>query len=182
MLAYTTALPADTGILLLCIRLCFVQVSADMAKLVEKGVNSFKFFFAYKHEGLMVRDEVGRLCSKPPLLFARLAAHTGLCCSSHAKALGCAVPCCPMLGPQLALQHVSRAAAPVMCSGTPLCVLLLAVGTYGILCCPLSAAQGVCTAVDLLHWSLAAAQCDCAGTDVLHCSLAAAVPLCAATL
>ena len=34
-----------------------MQVSADMADLVAEGINSFKFFMAYKGE-LMVNDEL----------------------------------------------------------------------------------------------------------------------------
>ena len=118
MLAYTTALPANTKTSLLCILMCCVQVSADMAKLVEKGVNSFKFFFAYKHEGLMVRDEVGRLCSKAPCaLPGWLHICPALCqvvlrCSSHTNTLGHGGALLPYAGSSACTP------APVMCSST----------------------------------------------------------------
>ena len=112
MLAHTTALAANTRGLLLCILMCSVQVSADMAKLVEKGVNSFKFFFAYKHEGLMVRDEVGRLSSKPPWCLPGWLQTLGSAAAVMQTLWG--VQCLAALSwvHQLALQHVSRAAAP----------------------------------------------------------------------
>lgn len=34
-----------------------MQVHADMAKMIEEGINSFKFFLAYK-DAVMVRDEL----------------------------------------------------------------------------------------------------------------------------
>ncbi len=43
--------------MLTCIRVAAYQVSSQMASMVKKGINSFKFFMAYKG-ALMVGDEL----------------------------------------------------------------------------------------------------------------------------
>lgn len=59
----------------------FLQVSEQMGKMIEEGINSFKFFFAYKGQ-LMVTDEqfikalirckeLGAVPRVPPLTLAK---------------------------------------------------------------------------------------------------------------
>ena len=174
MLAYTTALPATTKrFLLLCIWMSSVQVSTDMAKLIEKGVNSFKFFFAYKHEGLMVRDEVGRLCSKPPCCLPGWLHTLGCAAAIMQKLWGvqCLAALCWDLSLHCSTCHVQQYPS-----------VWAASGSRPVASCAALRVQLSASALQLMSCNGPWLQLNVTALGLMSTSLAAAVPLCAATL